>query len=76
MVSKFEVAEIILFVSLFQIIKVNTKTMASIASLQNFPGMCKDTFPSDWFPGCEEVNFSRILLSVVMKIFVKFLIVV
>ena len=36
--------------------------MATVASLQNFPGMCKDTFPSDWFPGCEEV-FIQTLLS-------------
>ena len=32
-----------------------TYTMATVASLQNFPGMYKDSFPSDWFPGCEEV---------------------
>ena len=30
--------------------------MATVASLQNFPGMYKDSFPSDWFPGCEEVS--------------------
>ena len=33
-----------------------TFTMATVASLQNFPGMYKDSFPSDWFPGCEEVS--------------------
>ena len=31
--------------------------MATVASLQNFPGMCKETFPGDWFPGCEEVSY-------------------
>jgi len=38
--------------------------MATIASLQNFPGMCKDTFPSDWFPGCEEVSTGTTLCAV------------
>ena len=30
--------------------------MASNASLQNFSGMNKDSFPSDWFAGFDEVR--------------------
>ena len=37
--------------------------MATVASLQNFPGMCKETFPNDWFPGCEEVSTGTTLVA-------------
>ena len=30
--------------------------MATIASMENFPGMSKESFPQDWFPGSEEVR--------------------
>merc|ERR1711978_172845 len=38
--------------------------MATVASLQNFPGMCKESFPNDWFPGCEEVSTGTTLVAV------------
>ena len=37
--------------------------MATVASLQNFPGMCKESFPNDWFPGCEEVSTGTTLVA-------------
>merc|ERR1712079_848249 len=42
----------------------NLRNMATVASLQNFPGMCKESFPSDWFPGCEEVSTGTTLCAV------------
>ena len=36
---------------------INQHTMASIASLQTFPGFSKEAIPQDWFAGVEEVGY-------------------
>jgi len=38
--------------------------MATIASLQNFPGYNKDHLPQDWLPGTEEVSTGTTLVAV------------
>eukprot|EP00092_Neocalanus_flemingeri_P013359 GFUD01014403.1.p1 GENE.GFUD01014403.1~~GFUD01014403.1.p1 ORF type:complete len:231 (-),score=78.90 GFUD01014403.1:617-1309(-) len=38
--------------------------MASIASLQNFPGFSKEAIPQDWCPGAEEVSTGTTLVAV------------
>jgi len=37
--------------------------MASTLSLQQFPGFCKESFPSDWFPRSDEVSTGTTLVA-------------
>jgi len=38
--------------------------MASTTALQQFPGFCKETIPTDWFPRSEEVSTGTTLVAV------------
>ena len=43
--------------------------MATIASMENFPGMSKESFPQDWFPGSEEVRGNVLSFKIFKKFF-------